>query len=241
MDAGETDLSWTAWCARYIKRSGRDIRRVIALARADDPVQARENEKARNRAAKPPGSRATSPLQVSDQRTGASPPVAPALKFGALKDPPTELRQAMEQYWPWLSRAEQQPLIDWLIEHMADPPRSTVARGHEPPKAKPLPGDKMPADRSIARPTASSRPKRPLFPGGIWLNSFEVGQNLMEALTAAKSEAQQIEVTLHTCADYAVVAGARTQPWRKPSPFPRLQIIDSSATAPRRRPTRSRK
>src|SRR4051794_18692269 len=71
VDAGETNLSWSAWCARYVKRSDRDIRRLMALAGADDPAEAREREKARNRNAKPPGSRSASPFQAHDEGVGA--------------------------------------------------------------------------------------------------------------------------------------------------------------------------
>src|SRR5438552_355366 len=71
VDAGETSLSWSSWCVRYINRSDRDIRRLMAMAGADDPAQAREDEKARNRAGKPPGSRAISPMQAHDEGVGA--------------------------------------------------------------------------------------------------------------------------------------------------------------------------
>jgi hypothetical protein len=71
VDAGETDLTWSRWCAQYIERSDRDIRRLMALAGAGDPAQAREDEKARNRAAKPKGSRAASPFQAHDEGVGA--------------------------------------------------------------------------------------------------------------------------------------------------------------------------
>src|SRR2546423_12507833 len=71
VDAGESSLSWSSWCARYINRSDRDIRRLMALASADDPAEAREDEKARNRAAKPAGSRATSSWQTHDEGAGA--------------------------------------------------------------------------------------------------------------------------------------------------------------------------
>jgi hypothetical protein len=57
-------------------------------------------------------------------RTGAS-PVAPAVD--GVTHLLAELRQAMERYWPLLSRADQEPLIDWLIEHMADQPISAAA------------------------------------------------------------------------------------------------------------------
>jgi len=161
VDAGETDLSWPLWCAQYIKRSDRDIRRLMKMADADDPAQAREDEKARNRAAKPEGSRAapsvfqahdegvgaflrgvrqdgcpyTDPkrhaawrkgFSETEERTGASPVVAPGPAVDGARHPLTELRQAMERYWLLLSRADQEPLIDWLIEHMADPAISAV-------------------------------------------------------------------------------------------------------------------
>ena len=160
VEAGDVrNLPWPAWCAQNIKRSLRDIRRLMAMAADDDPVRAREAKKARNRAAKQPGSRATSPFQAHDEgvgaflrgvpqsdcpyidrkrhaawrkgwsetegRTGASPPVAPAVD--GVRNPLAELRQAMEHYWPLLSRADQELLIDWLIEHRADPPISAVA------------------------------------------------------------------------------------------------------------------
>jgi ribosome modulation factor len=162
VDAGETDLSWSLWCAQNIKRSDRDIRRVMKMARADDPAQAREEEKERNRANKPVGSRAASPFRALDEgvgaflrgvpqddcpytdpkrhaawrkgwsetegRTGASPPVAPAPAVDEARHPLTELRQAMERCWPLLSHADQELLIDWQIEHMADPPTSAVAQ-----------------------------------------------------------------------------------------------------------------
>jgi len=95
--------------------------------------------------------------------------------------------------------------------------------------------------RAKAGPTASPLQGKPLFPSGIWLNSSEVGQKLMEAFAAAKSEAQQIDARLYICADYTVVVGAKTLPWRAPSPIPMLQIIDSSATERRRRPKQGRK
>ena len=165
VDAGETDLPWSLWCALNIQRSDRDIRRLMALAGADDPAQAREDEKARNRAAKPAGSRATSPFQAHDEgvgaflrgvrqddcpytvtdrrrhaawrkgwsetagRTGASPVVASAAAVDEMRHPLTKLRQAMERCWPLLSRADQELLIDWQIEHMADAPISTPIAG----------------------------------------------------------------------------------------------------------------
>jgi ribosome modulation factor len=150
VEAGETNLSWPAWCARYIKRSERDIRRLMASANADDPAQAREEEKARNRAAKPAGSRASSPWQVHDegagaflrgvpqddcpytdrrrhaawrkgwseteQRSGAS-PVSDETRNGL-----SELRETLGRHWRQLSRADQEALVNWLIERMTDPP-----------------------------------------------------------------------------------------------------------------------
>lgn len=71
VDSGEIDLPWETWCAHHIKRSQRDIRRVMALARAADPRQAREDEKARNRNVRPAGSRAATAFQALEQGMGA--------------------------------------------------------------------------------------------------------------------------------------------------------------------------
>jgi hypothetical protein len=52
VDAGEAgDVRWENWCAANIKRSSRDIRRVMRLAGASDPVQAiaQERGEARDR------------------------------------------------------------------------------------------------------------------------------------------------------------------------------------------------
>jgi hypothetical protein len=71
IDGGETSLTWTSWCVQHVKRSARDIRRLMAVAGATDPTQARERERARNRAAKPAGSRSVSPFQAHDEGVGA--------------------------------------------------------------------------------------------------------------------------------------------------------------------------
>src|SRR5205823_5619852 len=56
---------------------------------------------------------------------GGLAPVGP-LHRPHVRDPLTELRQAVERFWPLLSRADRERLIDWLIEHIADPPTSAV-------------------------------------------------------------------------------------------------------------------
>ncbi len=156
VDAGETDLTWTDWCAYCIKRSARDIRRVMALARADDPAQAHEDEQARNRAAKLAGSRATSPLRASSPRTGASPPAAPKPPSQAIRPSSVGLRQEIEKNWLLLSPSDQASLINWLIEHTANPPESAPTQGPHPPKAAPLASrlaqEGLLADREAANP-----------------------------------------------------------------------------------------
>lgn len=163
VEAGETNLSWSDWCAQYIERSDRDIRRLMALAGAADPARAREDEKARNRAARPAGSRKTSPFQAHDEGVGAfrrgvaekdcpypdgkrhaawrkgwsdmkrwtdaSPPVPPAAFVNRVTHPLAELHQAIEKFWPRLSLADQESLINWLMEHMAEAPTMAVAKG----------------------------------------------------------------------------------------------------------------
>jgi hypothetical protein len=61
VDAGEAGpITWTEWCAVNVpNRSMRDIRRCLALVKADDPDAALEAERANNRVAK----------QASRQRT----------------------------------------------------------------------------------------------------------------------------------------------------------------------------
>jgi hypothetical protein len=52
VDTGEAgEITWTAWCADNIKRSEGDIRKVLAIANAADPVQAAAAERQRNREA----------------------------------------------------------------------------------------------------------------------------------------------------------------------------------------------
>jgi len=93
------------------------------------------------------------------------------------------------------------------------------------------------AGPAVSSVVAASRSTRALFDGGIWLNSSAVGEKLREAIKAAKSEAQQLDLTLHINADYAVVATAKDpQPWRRPYPAAVRQVIDASATEPRPRP-----
>jgi hypothetical protein len=43
--------TWQSYCALYIQRSDRDIRRLLAVARSDDPVAAVAADRERNRAA----------------------------------------------------------------------------------------------------------------------------------------------------------------------------------------------
>jgi ribosome modulation factor len=54
---GETNLGWEHWCKENVKRSLGDIRKLLALGRADDPEAAQEAERARNRAHKGPSVR----------------------------------------------------------------------------------------------------------------------------------------------------------------------------------------
>jgi ribosome modulation factor len=164
VNAGETDLTWAGWCGQNIKRSNRDIRRLMAMASADDPARAREAEKARNRAAKPKGSRAmSSSLQAHDEgvgaflrgvreeacpytdrlrhaawrkgwseiqgRTDASPPDAPAP--GDVTDPLADLRRGIDKFWRLLSRADQDALVEWLIDQMSEP--TSAGRGSHTP------------------------------------------------------------------------------------------------------------
>jgi len=44
-----TDLDWDKWCVQNIERSRADIYKVMALARADDPLKALEAERAKRR------------------------------------------------------------------------------------------------------------------------------------------------------------------------------------------------
>jgi len=42
-------MTWAEWCEKNTGRSARDCRRLMAIARADDPVKALEEERARSR------------------------------------------------------------------------------------------------------------------------------------------------------------------------------------------------
>ena len=49
LNASGSNRSWREWCAEHIERSERDIRRLVAIAKAADPEAAHEAEKAKTR------------------------------------------------------------------------------------------------------------------------------------------------------------------------------------------------
>jgi len=62
---------WSSWCARYVGRPVSDLQLLMLLARANETMQARKNQKARHPVAEQPESRAA-PLHRAYHDGGAA-------------------------------------------------------------------------------------------------------------------------------------------------------------------------
>jgi len=117
VEAGEAgDITWSDWVKQYIERSPGDVRKVMSLARADDPVTARGQEKERARRGM---------ARLRHERANVSAPPQPCADETA-EDLPGEVLarwdrlcasnrgELLRQLWLALTPTEQAEFLSWL-------------------------------------------------------------------------------------------------------------------------------
>lgn len=95
------EMTWTAWCHANIKRSTRDIKRCLAIAKAPDPIAEREAEKERNRLAK---------AQQRDRESGGT-DVSPPSPAATAERPEMVRAKADFRLLTWQERGE---FLEWV-------------------------------------------------------------------------------------------------------------------------------
>jgi hypothetical protein len=83
-------ISWKDWVDRFIKRSERDVRRLIAIAKAPDPAAAAEEERRKAREGMQRTRTNVSPLQLPKPQPTATDPTQPAAEPAASAPEPEE-------------------------------------------------------------------------------------------------------------------------------------------------------
>jgi hypothetical protein len=127
-----SNIKWLDWCKENIKRSDRDIRRLLKIAMADNPAEALEADKAKARE----GMRRT-----RAERTNAD-PVSPAVSTedvtAGMDDPaglsPDEMMTILsrksadrDMAAAW-ARLDDDQKRDWLDDHASPPPVDAIRR-----------------------------------------------------------------------------------------------------------------
>ena len=117
VEAGEAgDITWSDWVKQHIDRSAGDVRKVMALARAGDPLAARVQEKERSR-------RGMAALRHERANISASPqpcaddtaedlPGEVLARWGRLCS--SDRGDLLRQLWVALPLTEQSEFLSWL-------------------------------------------------------------------------------------------------------------------------------